>query len=179
MNTEKIEDLVVTLSKNPFNPVTNFECAREYERLNQTASAVSFYLRAAEYAEEEHTDIIYLSLLKMARCFEDQKDRVHTVLNCFLQAVALKPAYKPAYFLISQYFERQGKWQESYSWAAMGLKQKAVISHQVLEELGYYGDYCLWFEIAVSGWWIGRRKESRKVFLDLLDRKSTRLNSSH
>ena len=46
----KIEDLVIELSKDPFNPVLNFEVAVEYERQNQTASAVSFYLRTAEYA---------------------------------------------------------------------------------------------------------------------------------
>ena len=43
----KIEELVVQLSKDPFNPELNFECAVEYERINQTASAVSFYLRTA------------------------------------------------------------------------------------------------------------------------------------
>jgi len=39
----KIEDLVVELSKDPFNPVLNFDVAVEYEKQNQTASAVTFY----------------------------------------------------------------------------------------------------------------------------------------
>ena len=57
-----IEDLVVQLSTDPFNPNLNFKCALEYERLNQTASAVSFYLRCAEYGFETHKILTYSSL---------------------------------------------------------------------------------------------------------------------
>ena len=38
----KIEQLVADLSKDPFNSSLNFAVAVEYERINQTASAVSF-----------------------------------------------------------------------------------------------------------------------------------------
>jgi hypothetical protein len=50
----KIEELVVGLSHDPFNPDLNFAVAVEYEKQNQTASAVSFYLRTAEYGEITH-----------------------------------------------------------------------------------------------------------------------------
>ena len=60
-----IENLVVQLSTDSFNPELNFKCAVEYEKLNQTASAVSFYLRAAEYGVGSHKDITYASLLKI------------------------------------------------------------------------------------------------------------------
>jgi len=154
-----IEELVVALSNDPFNPELNFACAVEYHRLNQTASAVSFYLRTAEYGSGV---LVYTSLLKVAQCFEDQNDRVNTVSNCILQAVSYMPQRPEAYFLMSQFHERNGNWQECYTWATMGL---ACDSYKELPaSIGYYGKYCLTFEQAVSAWWIGRRDESKELF---------------
>ena len=59
-----ISDFVVELSKDPFNPDINFACAVEYEQLKQTASAVSFYLRTAEYGDGI---LVYNSLLLRRR----------------------------------------------------------------------------------------------------------------
>ena len=50
----KIEELVVALSSDPFNPDLNYQVAQEYDRLNQHAYAVSFYLRVSEYGEDKH-----------------------------------------------------------------------------------------------------------------------------
>jgi len=160
-----IEKLVVLLSVDPFNPELNFKCAVEYERINQTASAVSFYLRAAEYGVDNHPTIVYTSLLRMASCFADQNDRVNTVSNCILQAVAHMPERPEAYFLMSQFYERQGAWQECYTWAEMGL---SVPSWEPLPaDVGYHGEYVLEFEKAVSAWWVGRKDESAELLLKL------------
>jgi tetratricopeptide (TPR) repeat protein len=166
----KIEELVIRLSEDPFNPQYNFDCAVEYERINQTASAVSFYLRAAEYGVNQQPLIVYASLLKMAHCFEDQKDRTHTVTNCLLQAIDVIPNRPEAYFLLSQYYERQGNWQECYTWAKVGLFHLDV--HVPLPtDVGYPGSYCLEFEQAVSAWWIGRKEESKRLFSILLNER--------
>ena len=159
----RIEELVVELSKDPFNPQLNFECAVEYERINQTASAVSFYLRTAEYGEGI---IVYNSLLKLARCFDDQKDRVNTVTNCILQAIAYDDSYPDAWFLLSQFHERQGNWQECYTFANIGLGW-SLCEDELPANVGYNGQYCLEFEKAVSAWWIGRKDESAELLLKL------------
>ena len=154
----KIEDLVVELSKDPFNPVLNFDVAVEYEKQNQTASAVSFYLRTAEYGIESHPTLVYASLLKVAHCFDDQNDRQATVTNCLLQAVAYLPYRPEGYFLLAQFHERLGQWQECYTWANIGLHNHL---HSPLPvHVGYEGSYVLLFEKAVSAWWIGRKDES-------------------
>jgi hypothetical protein len=161
----EIEELVIELSKDPFNPELNFKCAVKYEALNQTASAVSFYLRAAEYGVNTHPTIVYTSLLKMAHCFANQNDRVNTVSNCILQAVAHMPERPEAYFLMAQFYERQGAWQECYTWAEMGL---SVPEWSALPaDVGYHGEYVLEFEKAVSAWWIGRKEESTSLFTKL------------
>lgn len=160
----KIEELVIGLSKDPFNPALNFDVAVEYEKQNQTASAVSFYLRTAEYGHESHPSLVYASLLKAAHCFDDQNDRQATVSNCLLQAVAYLPYRPEGYFLLAQFHERLGQWQECYTWANIGLHQHL---HSPLPvHVGYEDRYVLLFEKAVSAWWIGRKEES----LELLNR---------
>jgi hypothetical protein len=157
----KIEQLVVELSKDPFNPALNFDVAVEYEKQNQTASAVSFYLRTAEYGHETHPTLVYASLLKAAHCFADQNDRQATVSNCLLQAVAYLPYRPEGYFLMAQFHERLAQWQECYTWANMGLHNQL---HSPLPvDVGYEGNYVLLFEKAVSAWWIGRKDESIQI----------------
>lgn len=162
---EKIEDLVVDLSKDPFNASLNFAVAKAYEQLNQTASAVSFYLRTAEYSEKEQDPLVYASLIKMAHCFRDQNDRNHTVTNCLLQAIAYWPERPEAYFFLSQFHEKSGNWQECYAFAEIGLHQQDFDPLPV--ETGYYGKYCLEFEKAVSSFWIGRKDDSIIGFINL------------
>ena len=157
----KIEDLIVELSTDPFNPDINFRCAVEYNNLNQTASAVSFYLRAAEYGYGTHNTITYNSLLKIARCFDDQKDRVWNVSNYILQAISYNPNRPEAYFMMSQFHERKSDWLEAYTWAEMGLSKNDF--DPLPADIGYYGKYCLEFEKAVAGWWIGRADESKHI----------------
>jgi len=160
-----IENLIVDLSNDPFNPRLNFDVAVEYERLNQTASAVSFYLRCAEYGKDTASDYVYASLLKLAKCFDDQNDRQHTVSNCLLQAIAYLPHRREGYFLMSRFHERLGNWQECYTFAQIGLRQHKMPDLPAFVE--YYDEYCLRFEVAVSAYWIGRKDESLKLFREL------------
>jgi len=157
----KIEQLVVELSKDPFNPGLNFDVAVEYEKQNQTASAVSFYLRTAEYGHESHPTLVYASLLKAAHCFDDQNDRQATVSNCLLQAVAYLPYRPEGYFLLSQFHERLEQWQECYTWANIGLHNQ--LNSPLPVDVGYEGKYVLLFEKAVAAWWIGRKDESLEL----------------
>jgi hypothetical protein len=167
----KIEQLVIELSKDPFNPTLNFDVAVEYEKQNQTASAVSFYLRTAEYGHESHPALVYASLLKAAHCFDDQNDRQATVSNCLLQAVAYLPYRPEGYFLLAQFHERLGQWQECYTWACIGLHNQ--LNSQLPVHVGYEGQYVLLFEKAVSAWWIGRKDESLELLHKLDGMKLT------
>lgn len=160
-----IETLIVDLSRDPFNPLLNFDVAVQYQTDNQTASAVSFYLRTIEYGYETHPLHVYASLLKLAHCFEDQKDRAYTVTNALLQAMAYQPGRPEAYFLYSRFHERAQNWQESYTFACLGL---ATIGDSRLPvDVDYHGYFCLVFQKAVSAYWIGRKNESIDLFTKL------------
>jgi hypothetical protein len=164
----EIKDLVIDLSYDPFNPKKNFDVAVEYQRINQTASAVSFYLRAAEYGYDNDYLTTYTSLLKLSHCFEAQKDRTATVSNCILQAISYIPNRPEGFFLLSKFYEKAGSWQECYSMADVGLLFVDQDLYPLPADVGYPGEYGFHFEKAVSGWWIGRKDESIKLFSDLI-----------
>jgi hypothetical protein len=154
-----IETLVYDLSRDPFNPNLNFDLAEEYLALNQTASAVSFYLRCAEYSGAANHKA-YFSLIRMAECFEDQKGREYSVSNCLYQALAYDETRPEAYFKLSQYHEKAGNWQEAYTFAVLGLGWATEIDSELSSKVGYFGKYCLRFQQYVAAWWIGRKDES-------------------
>ena len=104
----------------------------------------------------------------MAFCFEDQSWREHSVTNCLMQAIEHIPYRPEAYFLLSRFYERTGKWQECYTFAEIGLMFAHVKDYlPILCE--YPGKNGLLFEKAVSGWWVGRKEESKKLFHELLN----------
>jgi len=160
-----IENLVIDLSKDPFNPDLNFDLAEEYLSLNQTASAVSFYLRCAEYSGKVNPKA-YTSLLRMAQCFEDQTGREYSVSNCLLQALAYDDTRPDAYFKLSQYYEKLGSWQEAYTFAVIGLGW-ANQAEPLPADIGYYDKYCLLFQQYIAAWWIGRKQESLQGLREL------------
>lgn len=164
----KIEELILELSESPFDHKLNFQAAVEYEKLNQSASAVSFYLRTAEYGPKYQDPMVYASLIKMAHCFNDQNDREHTVTNCLLQAISYWPERPEAWFFLSQFYENKENWQETYTYAKVGLSCGEFEPLPV--ELGYYGKYCLIFEVAIAAYWIGRKDESEQLFDYLIAR---------
>jgi hypothetical protein len=155
----EIENLIYDLSYDPFNPSLNFEVAKKYEELQQTASAVSFYLRAAEYGYATEPLIAYSSLLRVSICFEDQNDRNNTITNCLLQAIQYLPDRPEGYFLMSRFHERAANWQESYTFAELGL-MFAKQNESLPINVDYPAEYALTFQKAIAAWWIGRLKES-------------------
>ena len=169
---DAINNLIVRLSNDPFNPELNFAIAIEYNKIGQTASAVSFYLRTAEYGYDTHPLHVYASLLKCAECFEIQQGRENTVRNLFEKAIAYLPDRPEAWLLYSRHYEVRQKYQESYTAAEIGLS-KSDKQPPLPLLVGYTGDYELLFEKAVSGWWVGRKDEAIEIFKQLLDRKDT------
>lgn len=156
-----IDELIYDLSKRPFDPARNFAVAVEYERINQSASAVSFYIRTCEYGEKYYPELVYTSLIKLAQCFDSQKDRLYTVSNALLQAISYNPHRREAYFFMAQFYEKAQQWQECFTYTTMGLAQQEAES--LPAETGYK-PYGLLFERAVAAYWIGRKDMSLELF---------------
>lgn len=164
---ESINSLIESASHDMFNPELNFKIAKKYEELGQTAAAISFYLRAAEYGHDSHPTIVYTSLLKISHCFDTQNGRKKTVSKSLMQAIQYMPTRPEAYFLLSRFYEREQKWQEAYTFAELGLLHISR-KDNLPADVDYPGEYGLIFEKAVSSWWIGKKDEAKDLFISLL-----------
>ena len=165
-----LKELVIDLAADTKDAKKNFALAQEYEILNQHASAAGFYLRAADLGYKTNPLMTYTALLKMALCFSRQKDRTATVVNTLHHAVTFMPSRPEAYFLLARHYEKNKEWQKAYTFAELGLQFAMVAVHEPTPGyVEYNGAYCLLFEKAVAGWWIGRKNESKVIFQQLLD----------
>ena len=149
---------------NPEDPSINFDLAREYDSLGQTASALSFYLRCAERSTDPFEQ--YTALLHSALCFERQRCRDSTEKTLIQKAMALLPRRPEAYFLLSRLAERAGDWQECYTVACLGL-EFCEIDKNFIEDVVYPGEYALLFQRGVAAWWVGHCEECREIMAEL------------
>lgn len=140
----------------------NFELAVQYEKLGQTASAASFYLRAAE--RTIFKSWMYEALIKASQCFEKQGARNFTVKGLLQRAIALQPNRPEAYYFLSRLYEREtydGHWNDCYLMASIGCTLSSEKCKLLVEMPEYPGDWACTFEKAVSAWWCGLCDESR------------------
>ena len=174
IDVTNVEKVILDLATDSFDPEKNFACALEYEKLNQTSSAAFFYLRAAEWGYKTHPLIAYTSLLKMSLNYGKQVNRENTVASSLLHAVTFMPQRPEGQFLLARYYERNKKWQEAYTVASTGLMfAQNTYNNPLPAYVDYNGTYCLLFEKAVAGWWLGQKAESKVIFEDLLKQNIT------
>jgi|LakMenE18May11ns_1017448.scaffolds.fasta_scaffold9959261_27 FkbM family methyltransferase len=166
------------------NSKYNFNLALEYDKIGQTASAISFYLRAAERSEDP--ELSYTSILKMALCFQKQGGRIQTVKGAYQQAITILPKRPEAYYLLAKIHRETSIHHEAYSTIEIALNICDFDDTKLCENVGYSGYHDLIFEKAVSSWWWGKKDESRKLFRrlfeeywDVLDEKSKEVVIDH
>lgn len=150
--------------KNPYSQITNYELGYYYEQQGHMASALSYYLRAAEHGENE--DIKYESLIKVAKCLGKIGRLQASEKGAYQNAISFQPERPEAYFFLSQYHEARREWFDAYTAASIGGR---FIHNEkpTLTNIEYPGRYGLIFQKAVSSWWIGQTKQSIELF-DLL-----------
>jgi tetratricopeptide (TPR) repeat protein len=131
----------------------------------QWASALVYYLRATEWEDDINT---YYSLLKVALCLMKQGDRFFYAKGVLHHAINLYPKRPEAYHLMSICCERTRDWQDSYTWAELGMIRNYSEDYSNrLKEVEYLGHDGLRFQKAVAGWWMGRENESLEEFYQL------------
>lgn len=162
-----LNSLLDTYIDNPENPDINFKLGIYYHSIEQTASAVSFYLRAAERAQDKL--MTYECLLRAAMCFHTQGCRNNSVEGMLQHAVALLPKRPEAYFHLARFYEKTEKWFNSYMISCIGLDvAESSPSEKLMTQIDYPGFWAIQFERAVCSWWCGLCEESKKMFLHLI-----------
>lgn len=158
------EFLLKSHIESPYNILTNFNLGQFYFTNHHWASALSFFLRAAEYGDND--DVIYESLIKVAQILGNEGGRPFSEKGAYLNAISFQPQRPEAYYFMSLYHERNYNWFESYNFARIG-EMNLPNAKQTLTDLGYAGKYAFKFQQAVSAWWMGRTDLSRELFFDL------------
>jgi hypothetical protein len=163
--------------KNVRDPLSIFNLALEYERLGQNSSAVSFFLRAANFTNDK--TLAYTCLLKISNCIDRLTNRPYSVETVLQQAVAFLPQRPEAYFLLSRFQERRSKHLESYQNSSVGLEVCDFNLDPLPADVGYPGIWGLLFERAVESWHCGKEDQSREIFQILVNDYWYELDQHH
>lgn len=147
------------------NPIRNYDLARWYHNQNQTAAAISFYLRAADRTDD--LELSYECLLHIADCFKKQGNRNYTIKGLYQQATTILPKRPEAYYFLSVQQEHETQYAECYTTSNIALTFCDFDCEPLRCDVGYPGKYGLIFEKAVSAYWWGKGDTSRKLFQDL------------
>ena len=169
-----LDVLLIEYINNPENDYANYNLALEYERIGQTAAAISFFLRTSERTEDKN--LAYDCLIKIGQCFDKQGDRNYTVRSMFQSAIALIPERPEGYYFLSRRYEHDRNYFESYVYCQIAL---GVSITDNKNSLGYPGKWALIFQKAVAAWWCGKGIESRKLLQVLVNEYWNQIDEAH
>jgi len=165
--------LIETFVMDPLVPINNFNLGEFYFKKGHTASALSFFLRCAEYSKD--SDLIYESLIKVALCLNKQEQRSTSEKTAYENAIIFQPNRPEAYLLLSLYYERKKDWFTAHMHATIALSKinnlKPTKTYIDIDD-----DYVFLFQKAVTSWWIGQEEDSKKMFLDIHKKYKDKLN---
>lgn len=150
---------------NTEDPELNYKLALEYEKIGQTAAAITYFLRSSERTNiVEHA---YECLLHIGNCFNKQGNRSNTVQKTYKQALTLMPNRPEAYLCLAKFFEINGGHADSYVFADLGLKvadfNLLPLRSNVCSPIHdcYSG---LLLEKAICSWLWGKNNETKEIF---------------
>lgn len=167
MNDNILTDLLYEYINDPDDFTNNLNLAIHYDDIEQTASAVSYYLRSSERTDE---DILkYQCLLRAGILFSKQGCRNFTVKGLFQHALTIQPTRPEGYFLLSRFYEKEENYHDAYLIASIGEKVSEQDSKSLILNVEYPGFYGILFEKAVASWWVGLCHESRSLLEDLYE----------
>ena len=164
---KKLNQLLKEYVNNPEDPDTNLQLAFHYNDINQTAAAISFYLRTAERSRDKQLQ--YECMLKAASCFESQGMRSISVKGLLQHAISILPRRPEAYLSLSTIQETTdslSNWIDSYQTASQAL-EFCNFNLPPLKFNRFPGKFALYFQKGHTAWWTGLCDEAREIFSDL------------
>ncbi len=164
---KKLNQLLEEYVNDPEDAETNLRLAFHYNEINQTASAISFFLRTAERTRNK--ELQYECMLKAASCFESQGMRSISVKGLLQHAISILPRRPEAYLALSVIQETTdslSNWIDSYQTASQAL-EFCNFNLPPLKFNQYPGKFALYFQKGHTAWWTGLCEQSREIFSDL------------
>ena len=157
---------LINLINEPYNDMNNFNLAYEYDNIDQTAAALSYYLRCAEFTKNK--DLAYECMLRMSKCLNKQGNRDYKELACIKHAFSIYPNRPEVNYILSLYHSYRNNWLDSYMYACIGLENIDKQYKPLIKDIGYLGIYQLLYQKAFAGYNKGKIYESKRIFCELL-----------
>lgn len=159
-----LESLIVEYASDTENPTLNYMIGLEYEKIGQTAAAVSYLLRAAERTKNKL--MAYECMLRIGRCFEKQQNRSFSVKSVYRIAIGILPDRPEAYYRLVKYYD----FEKNYSESLLLCQIANVICKDFSPtDIGveYPGRWGLYYFEAIASWWCGKNQDARNLFKKL------------
>ncbi len=167
---DRLKDKLIQFINNPYDLNINLDLGFLYEEQSQLASAVSHYLRGAEYGLDNLIEnkklLITECLLRASVCMDKLGGRNYSTKGLVLHSISHSPSLPQVYLQMSKVYETTGEWGECNAMCSSGielidlyqnLRYDSRTKEQVLNELLY--------QKAVSDYYIGKTNKAR---IDLL-----------
>jgi hypothetical protein len=163
---DKLKKYLNVYVNDPLDPYINAMLGEEYELIGQGAAAHSYFLRAAELLYDTDPEMAYNCFLKTWKQLNITTRRPDFEQGQLQAAIAYAPNRPEAYYHLSIWHSNRKEWMISYMYACLG---KANISNNppLTYDVGYPGDFVFDFQKAFTGWYIGKRDQSKSLFLEL------------
>ena len=165
-----LQELLNEHCLDPKNTQKLFALAKEYDRLEQGAMAVSLYLKTADISED--SILQYQCMIGIARSYQRQGNRQWTVKTGYMDAIALQPHRPEAHFFIAQFLETLHEWKAMLMHINLALEWYEN-GGRVSDELdipGYDGFKALMYYQAVAIWQISGTQTGKHAFFNLKHR---------
>jgi pyruvyltransferase len=172
---ENIEECLVEFINNPYNDTINFNLAVAYEKEKQYAAAFSYYLKCAEFTN--NNILASECLIHCGLCINAQGGRDAKELYLIKHAITISPNSLEPYYIASLYFSwrsshlpEQRFWLDSYMYAniAINLIENNIQSKEKFKIPIDYEVYELYYQKAYAGMNIGKINETREIFIKIL-----------
>jgi heme-degrading monooxygenase HmoA len=162
-----IQKLLTDVVLDHENTFKLYALAKEYDKLEQGAGAVTFYMRAAENNKEETFEerfVQYKALIKMALIYHREGNRDITARGLFQHAIVQMPERPEAYFIYSDWLANRHDWRDSLVISKQGLS--CTDFKKVDDDLDYIDKWQLEFIYAISKWKTEGSDRSKNLLFD-------------
>jgi len=164
---ERLKEYLHKYIQDPLDPYINAELGQEYENLGQGAAALSYFLRASELTHDTDPLLAYNGILKTWLQLNRTTRRKNYEKGQLETAISYLPTRPEAYLFLSKWYGEKEQWKTANLYADLGLQHTG--KEPLTYDVGYLGDWELKFQKAYVCWYIGQRKQSEDLWLELLD----------
>jgi hypothetical protein len=160
----------------PENDLNNFNMGLDYENIKHYSPASSYYLRCAEKTTD--LNLRYESLLRLYLCYKNLGGRDYTCESLLKQAISICPLKPEAYYFLTQLYESKFDWANVYTFSCLAL-DIAKDKTNFISQIYYPGQFALLFQKAASSWWVGKPKQCRQLYQQILNNHINELSDSY